>query len=252
MSAKNTLRLDRYLAEAGIGSRSEVKKAIQCGLVTVDGGVVRDSSLKVDPSRVQICHRGTPVFGNTSVCYLFYKPGGCVTARRDRNERTVMDFFPEALRDRLSPVGRLDKNTEGLLLVTDDGALNHRLTSPAHHVEKTYYAVLDAPLPADAADRFFQGLDIGDEKPTRPAVLALCEPDAEADCRGVCQALVTVTEGRYHQVKRMFAAVGCTVVYLKRTAFAGLTLEGLSPGEYRRLQPEELESLKSRKRTGEQ
>lgn len=246
------LRLDRYLAEAGAGSRSEVKKAVSSGLVTVDGAVVRDYSRKVDPSANRICHRGIPVVRDTSVCYLFYKPAGCVTARRDRSDRTVMDYFPEALRDRLSPVGRLDKDTEGLLLVTDDGALNHRLTSPAHHVEKTYYAVLDAPLPGDAVDRFYRGLDIGDEKPARPAVLALCEPDAAAACRGVCQALVTVTEGRYHQVKRMFAAVGCTVVFLKRTAFAGLTLEGLSPGEYRKLQSDELERLRSRKRTGEQ
>lgn len=240
------LRLDKYLADAGLGTRSEVKRHIRSGLVTVSGRVVRESDRKLDPETDVVCFRGEPVERAAAACYLFHKPSGCVTARTDRKEQTVMDFFPERLRG-LSPVGRLDKDTEGLLLVTDDGALNHRLTSPAHHVKKTYYAVLDRPVPEDARERFAQGIGIGDEKPARPAKLTVLPDAADHACpvAGTAYALLTVTEGRYHQVKRMFAAVGCKVVYLKRLTFGTLSLGDLPRGSFRRLSEEELDILRA-------
>jgi 16S rRNA pseudouridine516 synthase len=146
-----------------------------------------------------------------------------------------MDYFPAAMRDRFSPVGRLDRDTEGLLLITDDGALNHRLTSPAHHVEKTYFARLDVPVPREAVELFASGVDIGDQKPTLPAQLTLLPDEREAE--------LTIQEGRFHQVRRMFETVGCTVIYLKRLSMGSITLGDLPRGEYRKLSPEELAQL---------
>jgi 16S rRNA pseudouridine516 synthase len=143
-----------------------------------------------------------------------------------------MDYFPASMREKFSPVGRLDRDTEGLLLVTNDGALNHRLTSPAHHVDKTYFARLDVPVPKEAVSLFAAGVDIGDDKPTLPAKLVLLPDEREAE--------LTIREGRFHQVKRMFEAVGCNVVYLKRLSMGGLTLGALPKGEYRKLSPEEM------------
>lgn len=229
------VRLDKYLADLGLGTRSEVKKYIKSGLVTVDGAAAAGPEQKVGPETI-VCFRGEQLAYRRFSYYMFHKPAGCVTARTDAREQTVMDYFPEHMRA-LSPVGRLDKDTEGLLLITDDGALNHHLTSPAHHMEKTYYAVLDQPLPADAKERFLQGIDIGDEKPAGSAVLELL-PKEETHAR------LTITEGRYHQVKRMFGALGCKVLYLKRISIGTLTLGDLGRGAYRPLTEDEVAELK--------
>lgn len=247
---KSALRLDKYLANAGLGTRSEVKKYIKNGWVTVGEEAAAGPEQKIRPLSDAVYFRGEPVVCRSFSYYLFHKPAGCVTARSDSRERTVMDYFPEELRA-LSPVGRLDKDTEGLLLVTDDGALNHHLTSPAHSIAKTYYAVLDAPVPEDAGERFAQGVDIGDERPTKPAVLEVLPQSSTAEVflpNGVSDAAaharLTITEGRYHQVKRMFAAVGCKVLYLKRLSLGTLTLDKLAPGEYRALSEDEVAELK--------
>lgn len=245
------LRLDKFLADAGIGTRSEIKQMIRGGKIALDGETAAKPEQKIDPATARVCVCGVPVEYQESVCYLFHKPAGCVTARKDGKSSTVMDYFPAAERRRLSPVGRLDRDTEGLLLVTDDGALNHHLTSPSRHVEKTYYAVLDCEVPKDALRRFAEGLDIGDEQPTRPAELEILPEEEPFDAAlpaefigaAGAHARLTVTEGRYHQVKRMFAAVGCTVLYLKRLSVGKLSLGDLPRGEYRRLSAEEIRSL---------
>jgi 16S rRNA pseudouridine516 synthase len=226
------MRLDKYLADAGLGTRSEVKKWIKSGRITVNGSPAGQPEQKVDPSSDAVCADGEPVGYEEFSYYLFHKPAGCVTARFDAALPTVMDYFPASMREKFSPVGRLDKDTEGLLIVTNDGALNHRLTSPAHHVNKTYFARLDTPVPREAVSLFAAGVDIGDDKPTLPAQLVLLPDEREAE--------LTIREGRFHQVKRMFEAVGCSVVYLKRLSMGGLTLGELPKGEYRKLSPEEI------------
>lgn len=246
------VRLDKFLADAGIGTRSESKKLIRGGKVTVDGETAGQPEQKIDPAAARVCVCGAPVVYQQTVSYLFHKPAGCVTARTDIS-RTVIDYFPEPERKKLSPVGRLDKDTEGLIIVTSDGALNHHLTSPARHVEKTYYAVLDREIPEEAVRQFAVGLDIGDEKPTRPANLVVLpekEPfdaafPAELSGEAKAHARLMITEGRYHQVKRMFAAVGCRVLYLKRLSIGQISLGDLPRGEYRRLTEDELEALKT-------
>lgn len=235
------MRLDKYLSSSGLGTRSEVKKFIKNGLVTVDGGAPAGPEQKIGPDTA-VCFRGEPVEQRTFSYYMFHKPAGCITARTKPGEQTVMDYFPAHIRG-LSPVGRLDKDTEGLLLVTNDGALNHHLTSPARHVEKTYYAVMDQPVPSDAMESFLQGVDIGDEKPTSPAVLEIL-PEDTVPCGGKAHAMLTITEGRYHQVKRMFGAFGCKVLYLKRISLGPLTLGSLARGEYRALSGDEIAGLK--------
>ena len=167
-----------------------------------------------------------------------------MTARTDNVHKTVMSYFPEEIKKDLSPVGRLDLDTEGLLLFTDDGALNHHLMSPAHHMEKTYFAVLDKQVPPEAVEMFQKGIDIGDEKPTLPAKLTILEPMLGTNTNGdqgeIFSAELTIQEGRFHQVKRMFQAVGCQVTYLKRLSIGSLTLGDLAPGEFRELAEEEV------------
>ncbi|MCH5333466.1 MAG: rRNA pseudouridine synthase [Agathobacter sp.] len=247
------VRLDKFLADAGFGTRSEIKKLIRGGKVTVAGETAGQPERKIDPAAACVCVCGAPVEYQESVSYLFHKPAGCVTARTDATTPTVMDYFPAPERGKLSPVGRLDKDTEGLLIVTSDGALNHHLTSPARHVEKTYYAVLDHEVSEEAARQFAVGLDIGDDKPTKPAKLLILPKEepfdaalpAELSGEAKAHARLTITEGRYHQVKRMFAAVDCRVLYLKRLSIGQISLGDLPRGEYRRLTEEELEALKA-------
>lgn len=239
------VRLDKYLADAGIGTRSEVKSYIKNKWVTVDDAVAQKPEQKVNPKETRICFRGKPVVYEEFSYFLFHKPSDCVTARSDSKDRTVMDFFAEEKAKGLSPVGRLDKDTEGLILVTNDGACNHRLMSPAHHVPKTYYAILDQKLPEEAVRWFSEGVDIGDDKLTLPAQLKLLPMELPMDSaflgeQGQAHAELTITEGRYHQVKRMFAAIGCEVLYLKRISIGPLTLGDLKRGEYRRLTEGEL------------
>ena len=238
------IRLDKFLADAGYGTRSEVKKQLKSGIVSMNGTVCKKPEEKIDPARDVVTVSGKEVVYEAFSYYLFYKPAGCVTAKSDALHKTVMDYFPEIVRKSCSPVGRLDKDTEGLLLITNDGELNHHLMSPVHHVKKTYYAVLDREVPVSAIHQFAEGVDIGDEKKTIPADLEILPKQMQNTEKPVYHANLTISEGRFHQVKRMFETVGCHVVYLKRMSLGNLSLGELKPGEYRRLSEAEVVDLR--------
>lgn len=229
-------RLDKFLADMQIGTRSEVKQLLKKGLVTVNGETVKKPETKIDPAADQIFYDGKLLTLETEVYYMLNKPAGVVSATEDRREKTVLDLFSsEDRRKDLFPVGRLDKDTVGLLLITNDGALSHRLLSPRHHVDKTYRVRVEGMLTEETIQAFADGLDIGDEKKTLPARLELLSET---------EALVTIQEGRFHQVKRMFHACGSEVIYLKRLSMGTLVLdETLPEGSYRRLTDTELSAL---------
>lgn len=234
------MRLDKLLADMQIGSRSEVKTYIRQKKVTVDGSTDVRANQEVNPVVQTVCYLGKPLKYREFEYYMLYKPKGCVTARSDAVHATVMDYI-DSNRKNLSPVGRLDLDTEGLLLITNDGALSHDLLSPAKHVKKTYEAMINGHVTDADAEAFRQGLDIGDDTLTRPAELEILSASEQSLIR------VTITEGRFHQVKRMFQAVGKEVVYLKRISMGNLLLdETLKPGEYRELREEEICTLKNR------
>lgn len=235
------LRIDKYLADCGIGTRSEVKKYIKTKQITVNGEVVTKPEQKIDETVDKICFKGHPITYEKYVYYLLHKPAGCVTAKQDNMHKTVMEYFPEEIRAKdIAPVGRLDLDTEGLLLFTNDGALTHHLLSPTHHIPKTYYAVLDKEVPESAVESFKNGVDIGDDKLTLPAELTIMPVLSDLNGKNVYSAELTIHEGRFHQVKRMFEAIGCTVIYLKRLSMGSLTLGELSEGEYRKLTEEDI------------
>ena len=237
------MRLDKYLAEMGAGTRSEVKKLIRAGRVTINDAVAEKPEQKLDPEADTVCLDGEVLLYAAYEYYLFHKPAGCVSATEDKVRKTVMDYLTDTLRDDLFPVGRLDIDTEGLLLITNDGALAHELLSPAHHVPKTYYARVAGRVTEEDVRQFQKGVDIGEEKLTKPAELVILASGEESEIE------LTITEGRFHQVKRMFQAVGKEVLYLKRLSMGPLTLpETLLPGEYRALTQEELNLLQ--KETG--
>lgn len=231
------LRIDKYLADCGLGTRSEVKKYIKAKQITVNGEVVAKPEMKIDENVDEVCFKGQPITYEKYVYYLLHKPSGCVTAKQDNVHKTVMEYFPEEIRAKdIAPVGRLDLDTEGLLLFTNDGSLTHHLLSPTHHIPKTYFAILDKQVPEDAVEKFKYGIDIGDDKPTLPAELVILS-DKKAE--------LTIHEGRFHQVKRMFETVGCTVTYLKRLSMGSLELGDLSKGEYRKLTQGEVRNLQN-------
>lgn len=232
------MRLDKFLADVGMGTRSEVKRLIHQGAVAVNGSGRISPKQQIDPKHDVVCCFGTKLHYQKYVYYMFYKPKGCVTARKDKTHKTVMDYIDVGRTD-LFPAGRLDLDTEGLLLITNDGTLAHNLLSPAKHVRKTYLAKVDGCVGAKEAEAFANGLDIGDDTPAKPAKLVILSSGEASDVE------VTITEGRYHQVKRMFHAVGREVLALKRTAIGDVTLDAaLSPGEFRELTKEEEAALK--------
>ena len=232
------MRLDKLLTELGTGSRSEVKKYIRLGLVTVNGEAIKKPEQKVDEKNDVVCFRGNQLTYTEYEYYLFHKPAGCVTATEDNLHRTVMDYLTDTTRHDLFPVGRLDLDTEGLLLITNDGALAHELLSPTKHVSKVYFAKIDGNVTEKDVNLFKNGVDIGEEKPTKPALLEVLHSGNISEVR------LTITEGKFHQVKRMFEAVGKKVTYLKREAMGPLVLpDDLAPGEYRPLTEEELQEL---------
>lgn len=238
------LRIDKYLADCGIGTRSEVKKYIKAKQITVNGEVILKPEQKIDENKDIVCFKGQPISYEKYVYYVLHKPAGCVTAKQDTVHKTVMEYFPEYIRAKdISPVGRLDLDTEGLLLFTNDGPLTHHLLSPTHHIPKTYYAILDKEVPEAAIELFENGVDIGDDKLTLPAELTILPVKANETGEDMYSAELTIHEGRFHQVKRMFEAVGCTVTYLKRLSMGGLTLGELKKGEYRKLTGEEIQIL---------
>ncbi len=222
------MRLDKFLCDCQLGTRSEVKKIVKAGRVSVNGSVTKASDLKIDENKDIICLDNKRVLYEKYLYYIFHKPAGCVTANKDNLHKTVMDYMPEECRKDCSPVGRLDLDTEGLLLITNDGRLSHELLSPAHHVIKTYYARLDKPVPEEAVQLFRDGVDIGDDKLTLPADLEILHEDFPA-------ARLSISEGRFHQVKRMFKAVGCEVTYLRRETFGSLELKDLPIGTYKKI-----------------
>ena len=211
---------------------------IRAGRVCVDGAAETDPAAKVDPDAALIALDGQVQRYRAQRYYMLNKPAGVITASRDERHGTVLDLFPEEERRGLFAVGRLDKDTEGLLIVTDDGALSHALMSPARHVAKVYEAVIEGELARDAAERFRQGLTLRDGTVCLPARLDILPGDGETRVR------VTLREGKYHQVKRMVAAVGATVVRLRRVKLGGLVLDPALPaGAFRELTEQELEQL---------
>lgn len=233
------MRLDRWLVTLGEGSRSQVQKLIRQGAAAVDGQAVTDPGAACDPDRQTLTLRGESIDGRLMRHVMLHKPAGLLTAARDKKQPTVMDLLPEAYASiGCMPVGRLDKDTTGLLFLTCDGELNHRLLAPARHVDKTYRAHVDGPLTDADAAAFAAGLHLSDfdALPARLTILSSCEGEAVAE--------VTVQEGKFHQVKRMFAAVGREVTALHRLTFGPLALDNtLEPGQWRELTEDEIGSL---------
>ena len=234
------MRLDKFLCETGFGTRSQVKELLKKGQVTVNGAVAKKPEQKIDEHKDQITCQGKTASYEKYVYYMLHKPAGVVSATEDKREKTVLDLLkPEDRRDGIFPVGRLDKDTEGFLLLTDDGDLAHQLLSPRKHVDKTYYAKIAGSVTETHIERFREGLDIGDEKKTLPAMLEILASEPETS-----EIRITIHEGRFHQVKRMFEAVGCKVTHLKRLSMGAVALdETLAPGDYRPLNEKERELL---------
>lgn len=232
------MRLDKFLSEMGVGTRSEVKAYLKKGQVTLNGEIVKKPEVKIDENNDKVCYLGQVLSYEAVQYFLLNKPAGCVTATRDHLSDTVMSFLPENRRDDLFPVGRLDKDTEGLLLITNDGQLAHELLSPRKHVDKTYFAVIDGEVREEHKQLFLNGLNIGDEDLTLPAKLNILKSGETSEIE------LTIHEGRFHQVKRMFEAIGTKVTYLKRISMGPLTLGNLQPGEVRVLTDEELDALR--------
>lgn len=240
MEDERMMRLDKFLCETGFGTRSQVKEMLKKGQVTVNGVAAKKPEQKIDEHKDQITCQGKIASYEKYVYYMLHKPAGVVSATEDKREKTVLDLLKsEDRRDGIFPVGRLDKDTEGFLLLTDDGDLAHRLLSPRKHVDKTYYAKIAGSVTEAHIERFREGLDIGDEKKTLPAMLKILASEPETS-----EIQITIHEGRFHQVKRMFEAVGCKVTYLKRLSMGAVALdETLAPGDYRPLNEKERELL---------
>lgn len=228
-------RLDKFLAQAGAGTRSQVKVILKSGRVEVDGISAKDGSAKIDPAKSVITLDGEPLTGKRRMVLMLNKPAGYVTSTDDPRDRTVMELIPETYRHQdLKPVGRLDKATEGLLLFTNDGDLLHDLISPKKEVPKVYYARHEGTADEEDVAAFREGLTLKDG--------TLCLP-AKLEPIGPGESLITVREGKYHQVRRMMASRNMTVLYLERRQEGSLELEDLPRGKVRELTPQELEEL---------
>ena len=257
------MRLDKFLAEAAGLTRKDAKAVLGKGRVTVNGEVCKAGDRKLcDSDTVEL--DGKALSAREEFLYLMlHKPAGVVSATEDKRDKTVLDVVRECEvrgqqngeqadsdlrvfrignRD-IAPVGRLDKDTEGLLLLTDDGELAHRLLSPKRHVDKVYYAKVSGKVPEDASERFSEGIMVGQDYQAMPAGLEVLAYDAASD---VSEVHITLREGKFHQVKRMCHEIGCEVLYLKRISMGSLRLdEGLLPGEARRLTEEEVQKLRA-------
>lgn len=232
------MRLDKYLTNQGIGSRSQVKALIKSKKVFVNNVLENKPERHIDENNDIVSLDGVNLEYNKFYYYMLNKPPGVLTAVKDNNYKTVMDIMDVTPKEGLFPVGRLDKDTEGLLLITNDGELSHNLLSPKKHVNKSYYVELNGELIDSDIDLFAKGLDIGEKNITKPAKLEILS--------GRNRAYITITEGKYHQVKRMFQAIGLTVTFLKRISMGSLILDkNLKSGGYRKLTEEEISNLKS-------
>lgn len=237
------IRLDKFLAESSGKTRSEVKKLLKAGSVVINGSPQTKPETKIDPEQDEIVFQGQKLSYQPFVGLMFHKPAGCITATQDRHQKTVLDYIEHPRKKDLFPVGRLDIDTEGLLFLINDGDLSHRMLSPRHHVPKTYEARVTGIVTQEDAAAFREGVDIGEKRPTMPADLEILRAADTED--GVSEIRLTICEGKFHQVKRMFEARGKKVIYLKRTAMAGISLdETLEPGCWRELTLEETERLK--------
>ncbi len=232
------IRLDKYLADMGLGTRTEVKKDIKKGRISVNQEIIKSPEYKIDIQTDVVLADGKEIAYEKMVYYMLNKPQGVVSATEDRRDRTVLELIQEKKRKDLFPVGRLDKDTEGLLLITNDGELAHNLLAPKKHVDKKYFVRLKNALSEENRKHLEEGVDIGEDKLTMPSqVFLLNEEKNEVE--------IIIREGKFHQIKRMFHAVGNEVVFLKRLSMGSLVLdEKLLPGEYRLLTPEEIVRLK--------
>ena len=232
------LRLDKYLADMGIGTRSQSKEAAKKGRIQVNGQTEKKTDRKITPGDDQVIMDGQVIGYVHTEYYMLNKPQGVVSATEDRKYQTVVDLIADRQRKDLFPVGRLDIDTEGLLLITNDGELAHLLLSPKKHVDKVYYAKVQGKVDESDVKAFADGVDIGDDTPAKSADLRILKSGEESEIE------LTITEGRFHQVKRMFHAVGKEVIYLKRLSMGSLALDKtLTKGEYRSLTEEEIKKL---------
>ena len=235
-------RLDKVISNLGYGSRKDVKAFIKKGLIEVDGVIVKDNGMAIDPEKAVIKINGEEVFYRKYIYLMMNKPAGVFSATHDNRDETVIDLlYVDHQVFEPFPVGRLDKDTVGLLLLTNDGELNHRLISPKWHVDKVYYAKIDKEVTEKDVEAFRKGITLDDGYKCMEAKLEILSASEDGS-----EIRVTIQEGKFHQVKRMFEAVNKKVVYLKREEFGGLTLDpDLEEGEYRELSDEELALLKS-------
>jgi len=234
------LRLDKYLSDMNIGTRSEVKAWIRKGRVNINSTTCKKADEKVDIDKDLVTFDGIRVIYEEFIYLMLNKPQGIVSATTDNRHKTVLDLLADIKRKDLFPVGRLDKDTEGFLLITNDGDLAHRLLSPKKMIDKVYFAKIKGKVTNDDKEAFLSGISIGEDKPCLPAKLEILVSD------DISEIKLTICEGKYHQVKRMFEAVGKEVIYLKRLSMASLNLDStLELGEYRRLTKDELAELKN-------
>lgn len=237
------IRLDKFLSEMSGWTRSEVKKIVRTGSVTVDGNEVKKPETKIDEKLSIVRVDGRQIKYNKYEYYMLNKPKGFVSATTDREHKTVVDIISSSEKNDLFPVGRLDIDTEGLLLITNDGELAHRLLSPKNHVEKTYYVEVSGILDDVDVDAVEEGLDIGEEKKTIPAKMEILKTDIQ---NNISSCYLTIHEGKFHQVKRMMKKLGKTVTYLKRVSMGSLILDSkLKKGNYRKLTEQEIIELKN-------
>ena len=229
-------RVDKILSELGFGSRQEIKKYVKAGKVRINDNTVKKPEEKLNSEKDKIYFEGKEVEVEEFETFILYKPAGYVCATKDNVHKTVMELI-DSKRKNVVPVGRLDLDTEGILILTNDGSLNHRLVSPSSHVDKTYYAVFEGKLDENAVEMTKNGLDIGEGEVSKPAKLEIISDN---------EILLTIHEGKFHQVKRMVKALGGEVTYLKRVAFGGLKLDDLklNKGESRKITEIEMEMLK--------
>ena len=236
-------RLDKYLVEMSVASRSTIKEMARKGRITVNGTTVKASDIKIDEDNDIVAVDGQIIAYSHMEYFMLNKPAGVITATEDKHAATVLDLIKERVRNDLFPVGRLDKDTEGLLLITNDGDLAHRLLAPKKHVDKVYFAIIEGIVTEAHIRVFASGMKLLDGTDIMPGELEILEVNEED---ATSRILLTIHEGKFHQVKRMFEAVGTEVVYLKRISMGPLVLDdALAPGEYRRLTDEELAMLKA-------
>lgn len=230
------VRVDKILSELGFGSRQEIKKYVKAGKIRINDNIVKKSEEKLNSEVDKLFFEGKEVEVEEFETFILYKPAGYVCATKDNVHKTVMELI-DSKRKNIVPVGRLDLDTEGILILTNDGDLNHRLVSPSSHVDKTYYAIFEGELNENAVEMTKNGLDIGEGEVSKPAKLEIISSN---------EIMLTIHEGKFHQVKRMVKALGGEVTYLKRVAFGGLRLDDLKlkKGESRKITEIEMEMLK--------